>query len=114
MVDGQVGSSHVIWSDDSSICIVAASGGYPGSFSIRQNHNGLEATSSSGGVVVFHSGTARDEQGGVLTAGGRVLGVTARGATLQRARELGYEAIGKISFEGMHFRTDIAAVVSGF
>ena len=113
MVNGQVGSSSVTWSDDSSICIVAASGGYPGEFTKGKPINGLEATSSAG-VVVFHSGTTRDEQGRFLTAGGRVLGVTARGATLQQARELGYEAIGKISFEGMHFRTDIASVVSGY
>jgi len=113
VVDGRIASCPVTWSDDSSICIVAASGGYPGEFTKGKPINGLEATSSAAGVVVFHSGTARDKRGGFVTAGGRVLGVTARGATLQRARELGYEAIGKISFEGMHFRTDIASVVSG-
>jgi phosphoribosylamine--glycine ligase len=109
VVDGRIASTPINWSDDSSICVVAASGGYPGEFEKGKPINGLDAAKSVEGVVVFHSGTVRDEQGGFLTAGGRVLGVTARATTLQLARERAYEGIGKISFEGMHVRTDIAS-----
>jgi phosphoribosylamine---glycine ligase len=109
VVDGRIGSIPIDWSNDSSICVVAASGGYPGEFEKGKPINGLDEAKSVEGVVVFHSGTVRDEQRGFLTAGGRVLGVTARATTLQQARERAYEAIGKISFEGMHFRSDIAS-----
>lgn len=114
VVDGGIGSISLNWSADSSICVVAASGGYPGEFEKGKPINGLDAAKSVEGVVVFHSGTVLDKPGGFLTAGGRVLGVTARGVTLQRARERAYEAIAKIDFDGMHVRTDIGAVVSGF
>jgi phosphoribosylamine---glycine ligase len=109
LVDGRIGSSSISWSEDSSVCVVAASGGYPGEFEKGKRITGLEAAKAIEGVVVFHAGTVRDGQGRLLTAGGRVLGVTARAKTLRGASERAYEAIGKISFEGMHFRTDIAA-----
>jgi phosphoribosylamine--glycine ligase len=114
VVDGRIASIPLDWSNDSSICVVAASGGYPGEFEKGKPITGLDSAKSVEGVVVFHSGTVWDKEGGYLTAGGRVLGVTARGTTLQLARKRAYDAIGKISFEGMHFRTDIASVVSGF
>ena len=109
VVDGRIGSIPVKWSNDSCICVVAASGGYPGEFEKGKPITGLDAAKSVEGVVVFHSGTVRDEQGGFVTSGGRVLGVTARGSTLQRARGRAYDAIGRISFDGMHVRTDIAS-----
>jgi phosphoribosylamine--glycine ligase len=109
VVDGRIGSIPIDWSNDSSICVVAASGGYPGEFEKGKPINGLDAAKSVEGVVVFHSGTVRDEQRRFLTAGGRVLGVTARGETLQLARERAYEAIGRINFAGIQFRTDIAS-----
>ena len=114
VVEGRIGAIPLDWTNDSSICVVAASGGYPGEFEKGKAITGLDAAKSVEGVVVFHSGTVRDEQGEFRTAGGRVLGVTARGASLQLARKRAYEAIGKISFDGMHVRTDIASVVSGF
>ena len=70
--------------------------------------SGLDEASATDGVVVFHAGTARDADGRLITAGGRVLGVTARAATLGAARDKAYEAIGKIHFEGLHYRRDIA------
>ncbi|MEK6288104.1 MAG: phosphoribosylamine--glycine ligase [Acidobacteriota bacterium] len=108
VVDGRIGSTSIDWSGDSSVCVVAASGGYPGDFEKGKAIAGLEEAKSIAGVVVFHAGTLRDEDGRFLTAGGRVLGVTARGNTLEGARSRTYQAIGKISFEGLHYRTDIA------
>ena len=108
VVDGTIGSTQINWSNDSSVCVVAASSGYPGAFEKGKPINGLSEASSLEGVVVFHAGTMRDEQGSFLTSGGRVLGVTARAATLQDARARAYEATGRISFDGMHCRKDIA------
>ena len=108
IADLRVGSTSISWSDDSSVCVVAASGGYPGEFEKGKDIRGLEQAKSIEGVVVFHAGTSLDDQGGFVTSGGRVLGVTARGVTLEVARRRAYEAIGKISFEGVHLRKDIA------
>ncbi len=108
VVDGRVGSTSIEWSADSSVCVVAASGGYPGSFEKGKPITGLEEAKSVDGVVIFHSGTARDEQGTLITSGGRVLGVTARATTLETARARAYEAMSHIKFDGMHYRTDIA------
>jgi phosphoribosylamine---glycine ligase len=108
IVDGSISSTDVKWSEDPSVCVVAASNGYPGQFEKGKPIAGLDEAKSTEGVIVFHAGTMRDEQGSFLTSGGRVLGVTARAETLDKARARAYEAIGKISFEGMHYRTDIA------
>jgi phosphoribosylamine--glycine ligase len=108
IVDSRVGSTSIGWSDDSSVCVVAASGGYPGEFEKGKVIRGLDQANSIEGVVVFHAGTALDDRGGFVTSGGRVLGVTARGATLEEARTRAYQAIGRIGFEGVHYRTDIA------
>src|SRR5581483_7666990 len=97
------------WSNDSTVCLVAASGGYPGDFEKGKPISGLDEAAAVEGVVVFHAGTARDANERLVTAGGRVLGVTARAATLAAARANAYEAIGKIHFERMHYRQDIAA-----
>ena len=108
IADGSLSSMDVRWGDESSVCVVAASKGYPGRFEKGKPVAGLDEVKSLDGVVVFHAGTMRDEQGSFLTSGGRVLNVTARAATLEEARSRAYEAIGKIGFEGMHYRTDIA------
>lgn len=110
VVEGRLGSTRIDWSSDSSVCVVAASGGYPGDFEKGKHVIGLAAASSVGGVVIFHGGTQRDDRGNYLTAGGRVLGVTARAATLADARARAYEAMSMISFDGMHYRSDIANV----
>jgi phosphoribosylamine--glycine ligase len=109
VVDGRIAGTPIQWSDDSSVCVVAASGGYPGEFEKGKPISGLEEAKSIEGVVVFHGGTVRDEQGRFLTSGGRVLGVTARAGTLSEARARAYEAITKISFRRMHYRADIAS-----
>jgi phosphoribosylamine---glycine ligase len=109
VIDGRVGSTQIDWSDDSSVCVVAASGGYPGGFEKGKPITGLNEAQSVEGVVVFHSGTARDDQGRIVTSGGRVLGVTARAETLSTARARAYRAMSCISFHGLHYRSDIAA-----
>jgi phosphoribosylamine--glycine ligase len=108
VIDGRIGSTSIEWSEDSSVCVVAASGGYPGSFEKGKPITGLDETKSIDGVVIFHSGTVRDEQGSFLTSGGRVLGVTARANTLRQARARAYDAMSYIKFEGLHYRRDIA------
>lgn len=109
IVDGRIGSTSIDWSDDSSVCVVAASGGYPGEFEKGKPITGLEKAKSVEGVVIFHSGTVRDEQGSFLTAGGRVLGITARAQTLGTARARAYEAISRVDFDRIHYRRDIAS-----
>ena len=95
------------WSDEAATCIVLASAGYPGSYQTGKTITGLEEAASGRGIEVFHAGTRRSATGAVETSGGRVLGVTARAATLAEATETAYQAVGKINFEGMHYRRDI-------
>jgi phosphoribosylamine--glycine ligase len=107
-VQGRASEGDFRWSDDSSVCVVLASEGYPGSYENGRKIEGIPAADEMPGVKVFHAGTTKRD-GGYYTAGGRVLGVTARGRDLRGAVDLAYEAVGKIRFEGMHYRKDIAA-----
>ncbi len=104
---GRLEGAAVEWHPDPAVCIVLASGGYPGSYLTGVPISGLDEAARDEGVVVFHAGTAARD-GRTVTAGGRVLGVTARAATIREAVERGYRAAAKISFEGMHYRRDIA------
>ena len=107
-IDGRTSDGDFRWSDDAAVCVVMASGGYPGAFEMGKKITGLEDAAKLDGVKVFHAGTtARD--GAFYTAGGRVLGVTARAAELQAAVDQAYQACGRITFEGAHYRKDIAA-----
>ncbi len=96
------------WREESAVCVIMASAGYPdavrGGFPIR----GIEKAESTG-AVVFHAGTRRDAQLGLVNSGGRVLGVTARGTSLGQAVEAAYDAVGRIEFEGAQYRKDIAS-----
>jgi phosphoribosylamine--glycine ligase len=94
--------------EGAAVCVVLASGGYPREYATGKPIEGLEAAEALPGVAVFHAGTRR-EGGRFVTAGGRVLGVTARGADLRSARDLAYAAAERIHFEGCHYRRDIAA-----
>jgi phosphoribosylamine---glycine ligase len=85
-----------------------ASGGYPGSYEAGKKITGLEDAAKLDGVKVFHAGTTKRD-GAFYTSGGRVLGVTARAAELETAVQSAYKACAKISFEGAHYRKDIAA-----
>jgi len=109
IIGSRIGQMNIDWTQDSSVCLVAASGGYPGEFEKGKIISGLDEANAINGVVVFHAGTMRDEQGSYLTAGGRVLGVTALAPSLEDARSRAYQAISRISFDRMHYRTDIAA-----
>ncbi len=108
-VDGDLTDAQVSWSDEASACVVMASGGYPGAYDKGKPIDGIETAEQSEGVVVFHAGTDVDSGGQVVTAGGRVLNVTATGVDLEQAVERAYGAVDKISFEGAHWRRDIAA-----
>jgi len=104
---GKLEPSRLRWKPGASVCVVLASGGYPGKSAAGKTINGLDSADQVTGVKVFHAGTKRQGES-IVTSGGRVLGVTAAAATLEGAAELSYEAAAKISFDGMHYRRDIA------
>jgi len=107
-IDGRVSEGDFRWSADASVCVVMASGGYPGTFEMGKKISGLEDAERIAGVKVFHAGTTKHDDA-YFTAGGRVLGITARAASLETAVERAYEAAAKISFGGAYYRKDIAA-----
>ena len=107
-IDGRTSEGDFRWSTDASVCVVVSSGGYPGTFEVGKKIMGLEGADKIEGVKVFHSGTTRRD-GAYYTAGGRVLGVSARAADLESAVERAYAAVRKIGFENAHYRNDIAA-----
>ena len=107
-IEGRVSEGDFKWSQDATACVVMASGGYPGTFEAGKRIDGLEEAGAVEGVKVFHAGTSKRD-GAYYTSGGRVLGVTARAASLETAVARAYEACGKISFAGAHYRRDIAA-----
>jgi phosphoribosylamine--glycine ligase len=107
-IDGRVSEGTFRWSNDSSVCVVLASGGYPGTYENGKRITGLAEAEQIAGVRVFHAGTTK-QGNDIFTAGGRVLGVTAHAPTLPAALEAVYAACGKIYFEGMQYRRDIAA-----
>jgi phosphoribosylamine---glycine ligase len=107
-VEGRVSDGDFLWSEEPSVCVVMASGGYPGTIEVGKKITGIEEADALEGVKVFHAGTsARD--GAYHTSGGRVLGVTVRASDLNSAVNLAYEAVSKIQFDGAHYRKDIAA-----
>ncbi|MDR1292511.1 MAG: phosphoribosylamine--glycine ligase [Clostridiales Family XIII bacterium] len=106
--EDRLAGQEITWSDERAVCVVMASGGYPGPYEKGKEITGLSDLDE--GVVCFHAGTKRGENGGILTAGGRVLGVTATGATHEEARAKAYENVKKISFEGEYHRNDIGVV----
>ena len=107
-VDGTLGKMELKWSTQASVCVVMASGGYPGNYPKGKPILGLAEVAKLPNTKVFHAGTAlKDRQ--VVTNGGRVLGVTALGKDLKATQSAAYEAVEKICFEGVQFRRDIAA-----
>ena len=108
VIDHRLEQLPVEWSREAAVCVVMTSGGYPGAYQQGMVSAGLPATAaSSSASVVFHAGTAlRDKD--IITAGGRVLGVLGLGSTLSEAQSEAYRVVNTISFEGCHFRTDIA------
>lgn len=104
--EGRLKDVPVEWEDGAAVCVVMASGGYPGSYEKGKEIKGLEAA-EAGGNLVIHAGTALKD-GKVVTSGGRVLGIVGKAADIKQAVDKAYEGVGKVSFEGMYFRHDIA------
>ena len=107
-VDGTLSDELIQWRVEHCVTIVMASGGYPGAYDKGKAITGLDAADGMDGVTVFHAGTAISGES-VVTSGGRVLAVTARGGDLRAAVDKAYEAVAEVSFEDAQYRTDIAA-----
>ncbi|GIQ70425.1 phosphoribosylamine--glycine ligase [Xylanibacillus composti] len=102
-VNGRLQDMEISWTDEAAVCVVLASGGYPGPYEKGMPISGLNDVRES---IVFHAGTA-EKDGQIVTNGGRLLGVTALGADLAEARAKAYEDVERIVYEGRHYRTDI-------
>jgi phosphoribosylamine--glycine ligase len=106
VADGALKETRVEWAKEPAVCVVLASKGYPDAPETGKLIRGLEALKGSTDVVVYHAATERRD-GALTTVGGRVLGVAALGANLDTAIHKAYEAVTKVSFDGMHYRKDI-------
>jgi len=106
--EGRLGGMKLKWDDRPSVCVVMVSGGYPGSYEKGKEIDGIEDAAAMDDVEVFHAGTKLDGDR-VVTSGGRVLGVTALGSDMRAAIGRAYEAVSKISWDGVHYRKDIGA-----
>ena len=104
--EGRLADARVNWAEDHAMCVVMAAEGYPGRYAKGTPIGGLEHLTASSGQVVFHAGTAL-EDGRLVSAGGRVLGVTARGDDLRQARERVYAMVDAIDMPGAALRRDI-------
>jgi len=105
-VDGRLDKMPMRWTPGASACVIASSAGYPGSYETGKPISGLKEAAQFPGVQVFHSGTALAD-GQTVTAGGRVLGVTAVADSLQEALQRAYIAMAEIKFDGIYYRRDI-------
>jgi phosphoribosylamine--glycine ligase len=105
--EGTLDQVTLAWDPRPAVCVVMASGGYPGDYQKGQKITGLEDVRDLEDVIVFHAGT-KEQNGDIVTSGGRVLGVTALGQTIAEAKDAAYEAVDKIEFEGAYCRRDIA------
>lgn len=108
IIDEKLNEVNIEWDDNAAVCVVMASGGYPGKYQTGLEITGIKNAEADENIIVYHAGTKKDGDK-ILTAGGRVLGVTAIAADLQAARDKAYEGVAKISFEQMHYRNDIYA-----
>jgi phosphoribosylamine--glycine ligase len=105
--EGRLADVTLAWERRPAVCVVMASGGYPGDYEKGKKITGLEEAQKLKDVMVFHAGTSA-KNGDIVTSGGRVLGVTAMGADIADAKARAYEAVDKIKFEKAYFRRDIA------
>ncbi len=106
-INGKLNELKIKWKNLFACTIVVASDGYPGNYEKGKIISGTEEVEKDSDIVVFHAGTKIDENKNLITNGGRVLGISAVGNTLEEALEKAYKAVGKISFEGMQYRKDI-------
>ena len=107
IIDHRLSDLDIRWRDGACACVIMASGGYPESYKKGIPMKGFDDKGQIEGCFVYHAGTKLDDEGTFLTNGGRVIGVTARGEDLKDALAKAYEGVGKIDFEGKHYRTDI-------
>ncbi len=108
ILDGRLSTLEITWKPESAVCVVMASGGYPGNYAKGREIIGLDKAAGLKDVMVFHSGTVM-KNGAVVTDGGRVLGVTGLGASVAAAIDNAYKGAREISFDGVHYRRDIGA-----
>ena len=108
VVEGNLSKVNIKWKDKATVCVILASGGYPGKYQKGKVIYGFEKLENKKDIIVFHAGTKLQE-GKIVTAGGRVLGVTAWDDTISKARERAYKGVKEIYFEDMYYRKDIAA-----
>ena len=106
-IKGELSKIQLDWDTQSTVCVVAASGGYPGSYEKGKLIKGLDEAQKQSGSVIFHAGTKITNEGWA-TNGGRVLGITAYGNTISGAQRKAYDVLSLISFDNMHYRKDIA------
>ena len=106
-IDGKIDNYTIDWDKRAAITVVVASAGYPGKYETEKAISGLDEAAKLEDIQVFHAGT-KNANNQVITAGGRVLAVTALGATIAAARSRAYEAVSLIQFDGCHYRRDIA------
>jgi phosphoribosylamine--glycine ligase len=109
-IGGNIGRHTIKWDERAAVTVVLASGGYPGKYETEKPISGLEDAAKLDAIEIFHAGTRR-ANGQIMTAGGRVLAVTALGATIEAARTRAYKAVSRIHFEGCHYRRDVALSV---
>jgi phosphoribosylamine--glycine ligase len=105
-IDSHLADMEIVWDPRTAVCVVMAAQGYPGSYEKGKPIRGLEKVKKMPGVYCFHAGTVV-KNGNCLTAGGRVLGVTGLGQGIKQAREITYQAVSEITWEGLHYRKDI-------
>ncbi|MBU0479031.1 phosphoribosylamine--glycine ligase [bacterium] len=106
-IDGKLNEASIEWRNETAVCVVIASGGYPGAYKKGEVITGIKQAEELQDVIVFHAGTALAGVD-ITTSGGRVLGVTALGANIEQAIDKAYKAVGEIHFNKMYFRSDIA------
>jgi phosphoribosylamine--glycine ligase len=106
-IDGQLDKMKIAWDERVAVTVVMASGGYPEKYETGKAISGLDEAAKLKDVQVFHAGT-RQANGDIVTAGGRVLAITALGTTRAEAKDRAYQAVARIHFEGCHYRRDIA------
>lgn len=107
VIDNRLADMKILWNPSKAVCVVLASGGYPGEYQKGHDITGLDLVDR--GAMVFHAGTSLKHDK-LVTEGGRVLGVTALGSTLEEARENAYRNVARIQFEGMQYRKEIGAL----
>ncbi len=110
-MNGTLDKIDLKFADNAAVCVVCASGGYPVAYEKGKIIHGLEKLEGQGDIQVYHAGTKFDENGNIVTSGGRVLGVTALGPDLKAARAKAYEAVKEISFDKMFYRHDIGKAI---